>query len=90
MKAPEKELKNVFVMKLNAESIRIYKKTLPSWKSIVAESFKVAWRTWHRTNYIIPVLFCFFRFLWIFMSESRMAMNLAMLVDEVSKATWII
>ena len=30
LKAPEKELKNVFVMKLNAESLRIYKTTLPS------------------------------------------------------------
>jgi len=66
MKKSNNELKNVLVMKLNTQSIKIYKTTLHSSNLFLAESFKVVR---HRTNYIIPAILCFLRFLWMAKSQ---------------------
>ena len=42
VKTSENELKTVFVMKLNANSLKIYKTTLHSANVLLAEVFKVA------------------------------------------------
>ena len=65
MKASENELKTMFVIKFNAQSLNIHKTTLHPGKPS-SRGFKVTWRTWHCTNYTIPVIFCFLRFLWVF------------------------
>ena len=44
VKTPKNELKNELFMKMNPQSLNVYKTTLVSAKSILGESFEVKWR----------------------------------------------